>query len=90
MLYVQTPSIFAYYFGAFGHNAQRFGYLSHKTTFAESTIMLFTCFTRAAEYGVTILFSLSCLQALIDDGRLCANEKALVPLSCKIMATILK
>lgn len=51
--------------------------------------MFSVCFALAAEYSVADWFLQACLQVLTDDGCLCANESALVPLSCKVRQTSL-
>lgn len=50
----------------------------------------FACIIRAAEFGVPLLFITNRLSALRDDSRHCSNEGALILLSHKMKAKIMK
>lgn len=54
------------------------------------TTMPIVCFMQAMEYGAVYLIMPGRLPTLTEDGCLCANEGALVPLLCKMRANVLK
>lgn len=89
MFCVPTLPTFAYYPGAFGNGCQLFSWLLCKTAITKSTVMLFVCFIRAAEFGVPDLFLPTRFRALQEKGCVRKNEKDLILLSRKMKANIM-
>lgn len=82
--------MFAYYSAAFGSGGQLFSRVLCKKAATEIMKMLFVCFVRAAEFGVTDLFLPSMFQALGSERHLRANEGILIPFSRKINSKTMK
>lgn len=90
MLCVPLSSMFTCYCSTFRENLLRFGHLLLKTAVTKLANILFVCFIQAANYDVVDLFMPARLQALGEDGRLCAYEGALVPLLSEMIVNVLK
>lgn len=90
MLGVPSTPKHAYYFSAFGDNAQRFGSFLLEMVIIVSTVVSFVCLKQGAEYGAADLFLLAIFLSLTENVFLPGNEGVLVLLLCKILSNILK
>lgn len=90
MICVPTPPMCACYSGVPANVNHPFGQLLRKTAITMLAVMSFVCFIRAAEFGVPDLFLPSRFRAVRAGGRLCANERVLIPPSSKIEAKIME
>lgn len=87
MFCVLAPPMFAHNLGAIGDEGQLFRRLLCKTAISELSFMSFVCFVRGAKCGVlprTLIVSDLFLPnqhlSLREEGRLCPNQRARIPL----------
>lgn len=90
MLWVSTPSVFAYYSGAIRIGSHTLSWLLRKTAITKFTVVKVICFIRAVGVDVSNLFLQSGFRALRNAGRLHPSKEVLISLSRNMKAYIME